>query len=87
MTDPCRPYRQLARNALLAIRRLHLAAAALRLGEWAAIGRDEAWWMRCGAVRNKCAPYRNWRRMAVAVVCTARVSGARTGAVRRENCQ
>ena len=36
MTDPCRPYRQLARNALLANRRLHLACAALRPGEWQA---------------------------------------------------
>ena len=36
MTDPCRPYRQLARNALLANRRLHLACAALRPGEWEA---------------------------------------------------
>ncbi len=36
MTDPCRPYRQLARNALLANRRLHLACAALQPGEWAA---------------------------------------------------
>ena len=36
MSDPCRPYRQLARNALLANRRLHLACADLRAGEWAA---------------------------------------------------
>ena len=36
MTDPCRPYRQLARNALLANRRLHLACAALLSGEWTA---------------------------------------------------
>lgn len=36
MTDPCRPYRQLARNALLANRRLLLACAALRAGEWQA---------------------------------------------------
>ncbi len=36
MTDPCRPYRQLARNAALANRRLHAACAALRPGEWAA---------------------------------------------------
>lgn len=36
MTDPCRPYRQLARNALLANRRLHLACAELRAGEWEA---------------------------------------------------
>ena len=36
MTDPCRPYRQLARNALLANRRLHLACAALQAEEWAA---------------------------------------------------
>lgn len=36
MTDLCRPYRQLARNALLANRRLHLACAALAPGEWRA---------------------------------------------------
>jgi uncharacterized damage-inducible protein DinB len=36
MTDPCRPFRQMARNALLANRRLHQACAALREGEWAA---------------------------------------------------
>jgi len=36
MPDPCRPYRQLARNALLANRRLHLACAALGPGEWEA---------------------------------------------------
>lgn len=36
MADPCRPYRQLARNALLANRRLHLACAALQPEEWAA---------------------------------------------------
>jgi uncharacterized damage-inducible protein DinB len=36
MTDPCRPYRQLARNAALANRRLHLACAALQPGEWGA---------------------------------------------------
>jgi uncharacterized damage-inducible protein DinB len=36
MTDPCRPYRQLARNALLANRRLHTACAALQPGEWEA---------------------------------------------------
>lgn len=36
MTDPQRPYRQLARNALLANRRLALAIAALQPGEWAA---------------------------------------------------
>jgi uncharacterized damage-inducible protein DinB len=36
MADPCRPYRQLARNALLANRRLHLACAMLRPGEWSA---------------------------------------------------
>ena len=36
MTDPCRPYRQLARNAVLANRRLHLACAALQPGEWQA---------------------------------------------------
>ena len=36
MTDPCRPYRQLARNALLANRRLHLACAELQPGEWEA---------------------------------------------------
>lgn len=32
--DPCRPYRQLARNALLANARLHRACAALGPGEW-----------------------------------------------------
>jgi uncharacterized damage-inducible protein DinB len=32
--DPCRPYRQMARNAALANRRLHLACAALAPGEW-----------------------------------------------------
>lgn len=36
MTDPLRPYRQLARNAHLANRRLFRAIAALRPGEWAA---------------------------------------------------
>ena len=36
MTDPCRPFRQLARNALLANARLHAACAALRPGEWEA---------------------------------------------------
>jgi uncharacterized damage-inducible protein DinB len=36
MTDPCRPYRQLARNAVLANRRLHTACAALQPGEWEA---------------------------------------------------
>lgn len=36
MTDPVRPYRHLARNALLANRRLHLAIAALQPGEWEA---------------------------------------------------
>jgi uncharacterized damage-inducible protein DinB len=36
MIDPCRPYRQMARNALLANRRLHLACAALGPGEWGA---------------------------------------------------
>ncbi len=34
MSDPVRPYRQLARNALLADRRLALAIAALQPGEW-----------------------------------------------------
>lgn len=34
--DPCRPYRQLARNNALANRRLHLACAALAPGEWEA---------------------------------------------------
>lgn len=34
MTDALRPYRQLARNALLANRRLHRAIAALQPGEW-----------------------------------------------------
>ena len=37
MTDPCRPYRQLARNAMLANRRLHVACAALQPGEWDAV--------------------------------------------------
>jgi uncharacterized damage-inducible protein DinB len=36
MRDPVRPYRQLARNARLANRRLGLAIAALQPGEWAA---------------------------------------------------
>ena len=36
MTDPCRPYRQLARNALLANRRIYTAIAALHPGEWQA---------------------------------------------------
>lgn len=36
MTDPIRPYRQLARNALLANRRLFQAIAALQPGEWEA---------------------------------------------------
>jgi uncharacterized damage-inducible protein DinB len=36
MTDPVRPYRQLARNARLANRRLGLAIAALHPGEWQA---------------------------------------------------
>jgi uncharacterized damage-inducible protein DinB len=36
MTDPCRPYRQMARNAALANRRLHKVCAALLPGEWAA---------------------------------------------------
>ncbi len=36
MTDPCRPYRQMARNALLADARLHRACAALGPGEWEA---------------------------------------------------
>ena len=36
MIDPVRPYRQLARNALLANRRLGLAIAALQPGEWGA---------------------------------------------------
>jgi uncharacterized damage-inducible protein DinB len=36
MSDPCRPYRRLARNALLANARLHTACAALRPGEWEA---------------------------------------------------
>ena len=35
--DVCRPYRQLARNNLLANRRLHLACAALQPGEWDAL--------------------------------------------------
>ncbi|MGL6209804.1 MAG: DinB family protein [Paracoccaceae bacterium] len=34
--DPCRPYRQLARNNALANRRLHLACALLGPGEWEA---------------------------------------------------
>lgn len=34
MTDAVRPYRQLARNALLANRRLAIAVAALQPGEW-----------------------------------------------------
>ena len=34
--DPCRPFRQLARNNALANRRLHLACAALGPGEWEA---------------------------------------------------
>lgn len=34
MADPVRPYRQLARNALLANRRLHAAIQALHPGEW-----------------------------------------------------
>ena len=34
MPDPCRPYRQMARNALLANARLHAACAALGPGEW-----------------------------------------------------
>lgn len=37
MTDPCRPYRQLARNAALANRRLQIACAALQPGEWGAL--------------------------------------------------
>jgi uncharacterized damage-inducible protein DinB len=36
MTDTVRPYRQLARNSLLANRRLGLAIAALQPGEWEA---------------------------------------------------
>ncbi len=36
MTDPCRPYRQLARNNHLANRRLQRAVAALQPGEWQA---------------------------------------------------
>ena len=36
MTDSLRPYRRLARNALLANRRLHRAIAALNPGEWEA---------------------------------------------------
>ncbi len=36
MSDPTRPYRQLARNNLMANRRLHLAIAALQPGEWQA---------------------------------------------------
>lgn len=35
-SDPCRAYRKLARNSELANRRLHLACAALRPGEWEA---------------------------------------------------
>lgn len=34
MSDPCYPFRRLARNALLANARLHRACAALRPGEW-----------------------------------------------------
>jgi uncharacterized damage-inducible protein DinB len=36
MTDPLRPYRQLARNSHLANRRLHAAIAGLQPGEWEA---------------------------------------------------
>jgi uncharacterized damage-inducible protein DinB len=36
MHDPLRPYRQLARNNLLANRRLHTGIAALHSGEWVA---------------------------------------------------
>jgi uncharacterized damage-inducible protein DinB len=36
MSDPCYPFRRLARNALLANRRLHAACAALQPGEWEA---------------------------------------------------
>lgn len=36
MTDPLRPYRQLARNNLLANRRLHRAVVTLQPGEWQA---------------------------------------------------
>ena len=36
MSDPTRPYRQLARNNLIADRCLHLAIAALHPGEWMA---------------------------------------------------
>jgi uncharacterized damage-inducible protein DinB len=36
MTDPLRPYRQLARNNLLANRRLQRAVASLQPGEWQA---------------------------------------------------
>lgn len=36
MTDACQPYRRMARNALLANRRLHVACAALAPGEWGA---------------------------------------------------
>jgi uncharacterized damage-inducible protein DinB len=36
MTDPCRPYRQLARSNLMANRRLQQAVAALQPGEWRA---------------------------------------------------
>ncbi len=36
MTDPCRPYRQMARNAALANARLHRACARLGPGEWEA---------------------------------------------------
>ncbi len=35
-SDPCRPFRQLARNNALANRRLHLACAALAPGAWEA---------------------------------------------------
>ncbi|MEI4487587.1 DinB family protein [Frigidibacter sp. MR17.14] len=36
MIDPCLPFRRMARNALLANRRLHCACAALGPGEWEA---------------------------------------------------
>jgi uncharacterized damage-inducible protein DinB len=36
MIDPCRPYRQMARNAALANGRLHVACSALGPGEWGA---------------------------------------------------
>lgn len=36
MEDPCRPFRQLARNARLANARLHRACLALQPGEWEA---------------------------------------------------